>query len=316
MSSKWARTGKWAGAALLAALASAALPPPATADDVLVVNPSAPYPEGPVVDGKYVYYAEMGGDRVMRWDGHANSTVWTRKGCGPTSVARGQGGTLVVLCHIEARIAIITPAGKTVRIIDRDSTGQSFVDPNASINDAHGGVYISSSGTFSPSAPSEGAVLYLDAEGGLRRMAEGIHYSNGVALSPDGKVLFVSEHLSRQILAYDVAADGTLSGKRVFLKLDDVVGPDPERTWEVGPDGLSMDHAGNLYMAEYGGGRVIIVDRMAKLIAIIPFPEQYTTAPVLIDGERRLFVTAPVSLFDPTEPGKVYSVANPAFGRN
>jgi sugar lactone lactonase YvrE len=316
MSSKWARAALFA--VLLAGLTAAILPLPAAVagEEPVVINPSAPYPEGPVVAGKDVYYAEMGGDRVMRWDGKANSTVWTRKGCGPTSVARGEGDALVVLCHIEARIAIITPAGKTVQIIDRDSAGQPFVDPNASINDARGGVYISSSGTFSPSAPSEGAVLYLDAKGGLRRMAEGIHYSNGVALSPDGKVLFVSEHLSRQILAYDVAADGSLSGKRVFLKLDDVVGPDPDRTWEVGPDGLSMDHAGNLYMAEYGGGRVIIVDRMAKLVAIIPFPEQYTTAPVLIDGERRLFVTAPVSLFDPTEPGKVYSVANPAFGRN
>lgn len=293
-----------------------ALPPLFAQSLMTVVNPRSAYPEGPVVAGNAVYYAEMGADRVMRWDGRTNTPVWSQPGCGPTSVARGPEGSLVVLCHIAAELAVITPDGKTLRIIDRDSDGRPFADPNASVNDAAGGVYFSSSGVFAPGAPSQGAVLHLDAAGNLRRLAEGIHYANGVALSADGSVLFVSEHLSRRILAFDVEPGGTLANRRVFLNLDDVVGSDPLRTWEVGPDGLSVDRAGNLYMAEYGGGRVIIVDKAAKLVATVPFPERYTTAPILTDGERRIFVTAPVSLFDPTEPGKVYSAANPAFGRN
>jgi sugar lactone lactonase YvrE len=157
--------------------------------------------------------------------------------------------------------------------------------------------------------------MYLAADGTLRRVAEGIHYSNGVALSPDGKVLYVSEHLSRRILAYDVGANGALSHARVFLKLDDVVGI-AQREWDVGPDGLAMDHAGNLTIAEYGGGRLIIVDRHAKLEATIAFPEQYVTAPLLTDGERRIFVTAPISFEDPQAYGKVYSVVNPLYGRD
>jgi sugar lactone lactonase YvrE len=285
----------------------------AAGSGLAVINPQSAYPEGPVVAGGAVYYAEMGADRVMRWDGATDRPIWSRDGCWPTSVARGVGDTLLVLCHIEGAVVRITPGGETLAVIDKDVDGRGFVTPNASVNDAKGGVYFSSSGDFSPTAPATGAVLYLDANGVLRRVAEGIHYSNGVALSPDGTVLYVSEHLSRRVLAFDVAADGSLSGRRVFLRLNDVVAADPSSGWEAGPDGLAMDHRGNLYVAEYGGGRLIIVDKTANLLATIPFPERYTTAAALIDGERRIFVTAPVSLYDPQAYGKVYVVENPVY---
>ena len=161
-------------------------------DDRIVINPQSAYPEGPLAAGNFVYYAEMGGDRVMRWDGHANTPIWSRPGCGPTSVAQGVGDTLIILCDEESVLVRITPTGKTVEVIKTDAEGRPFVAPNASINDAKGGIYWSASGIFSPTASAEGAVLYLDPAGKLWRVAGGIHYSNGVALSPDGKVLYVS----------------------------------------------------------------------------------------------------------------------------
>ena len=168
MSSKRARVGVVAAAAFLALGAASA----ATTDDRVVVNPQSAYPEGPVVDGNFVYYAEMGSDRVMRWDGHANVAIWSRSGCGPTSVARGGGDMLVILCDEEQVLVRITTAGKTVEVIGRDSEGHPFLTPNASINDAKGGIYWTSSGLFSPTSPSQGAVLYLDKSGGLHRLAE------------------------------------------------------------------------------------------------------------------------------------------------
>ena len=153
---------------------------------------------------------------------------------------------------------------------------------------------------FRPSARATGAILHLDASGALTRVAEGIHYANGVAVSPDGATLYASEHLERRVLAFDIAADGTLSNRRTFVALDDLVGADPERSWEVGPDGLNVDRDGNLIIAEYGAGQLLVVDKDGKLVATIAVPERYVTASAFNADQTRLFITAPASLMDPS----------------
>ena len=132
-----------------------------------------------------------------------------------------------------------------------------------------------------------------------------------MALTADGKRLYVSEHLARRVLAFDVAADGTLSGRAIFVRLDDLEGADPGRIWEAGPDGLAVDHAGNLYIAEYGAGHLLIVDGKAKLRATIPVPEAYVTSMAFSADQSVLYITAPDSIF--ATGGKVYSIANPVL---
>ena len=81
---------------------------------LVTVNPDSAYPEGPVIDGGSVFYAEMGNDRVMRFDGSSNTVFWSWAGCGPTSVARGGGGTLLVLCHRRQVVVRVSADGETV----------------------------------------------------------------------------------------------------------------------------------------------------------------------------------------------------------
>ncbi len=294
-------------AAAVALLISAG--PGVAADAPVPINPDSAYPEGAFFQDGIFYYTEMGNDRVMRWDGTANQVVWSRDGCGPTAIARAGANALYILCHLQGVVARIGLDGETLGLIDADENGQSFVTPNAATNDAKGGMYFSSSGTFAPRAKAKGAVLYLDAGGRLRRLAEGIHYSNGVALSSDGRTLFVSEHLSRNVLAYDVAADGSLSNRRIFVRLDDLVGADPSRSWEVGPDGLQVDRDDNLYIAEYGAGHLLIVGPDGKLRATVEVPERYITSVAFSNDQTRLYITAPASTLPVA--GAVYSVANP-----
>jgi gluconolactonase len=177
------------------------------------------------------------------------------------------------------------------------------------VSDGRGGLWFSSSGQFSPAALAEGAVLHLDASGRLRRLVEGIHYANGVTLTRDGGTLYVSEHLERRVLTYTIGKDGTLSGGRVAVDLDDLPNAIRDGGWWVGPDGLGMDGKGNLWIAEYGGGRVMAVSPEGRLLTTIPVKEAYTTA-VAFAHDGRLFITAPASR-TPYYGGTVYAVNKP-----
>lgn len=293
-----------------------ALPSLAAAGDgprLDVVNPDSAYPEGPaVVDGD-LYYAEMGNHRVMRFDGAANRVLWEQEGCGPTAVAPMGDGTLAVLCHLEESVVRIARDGTPIAVIDHDADGEAFSNPNAAVSDGRGGIYFSSSGSFAPGAAATGAILHLDAAGVLRRVAEGIHYANGVAVTPDGTTLYASEHLGRRVIAYDIAEDGALANPRTFVALDDLVGDDPGRTWEVGPDGLAVDRDGNVVIAEYGAGRLLVVDRHGKLLATIPVPERYVTAAAFNADQSRIYITAPASLMSPRS-GAVHASDYPVAG--
>jgi sugar lactone lactonase YvrE len=259
--------------------------------------------------GGQLYYAEMGNDRVIRFDGTGNLVFWSREGCAPTSVASAADGGIYVLCHRQGSVVRVSSTGETIAVVDRDEAGQGFINPNAAASDGKGGLWLTSSGVFSPNAPAEGAVMHLDAKGRLRRLAEGIHYANGVALSLDGTILFVSEHLERRVLAFDVGKDGTLSGERVAVDLDALTNAVSDRGWWVGPDGLAVDEKGNLWIAEYGGGRVTAVSPDGRRLATIAVREAYTTAIAFAD-DGRLFITAPASR-TPYYGGAVYAIDNP-----
>jgi sugar lactone lactonase YvrE len=150
-----------------------------------------------------------------------------------------------------------------------------------------------------------GAILHLDAAGMLTRVAEDIHYANGVAVSPDGRTLSPrASGAARPCLRRRHAVN-----RRTFVALDELVGAD-QRSWELGPDGLNLDRDGNLIIAEYGAGHLLVVDKDGTLVATIVVPERYVTASAFSADQTRLFITAPASLMDPSR-GEVYATPYP-----
>jgi len=112
---------------------------------------------------------------------------------------------------------------------------------------------------------------------------DGFTICNGPAFSPDNSRLYFSDSVGRRILHYDLAQDGTLSGRRTFHEFSDDDGL---------PDGLTVDCSGNLWCALYGGGKVVCLDTNGHLQASIALPATYPTSLCFGGSDlRTMFVT-------------------------
>jgi gluconolactonase len=98
-------------------------------------------------------------------------------------------------------------------------------------------------------------VYYLPPGGKSVRIAEGIERPNGIMLSPDEKTLYVNNTAGEHIIAFDVAADGSVSNRRNFAKYA-TVNKTPAGGFTSGADGFAVDAQGRLYCAAIGGVQV------------------------------------------------------------
>ena len=259
-----------------------------------IIEPDARYPEGPLWHRGRLYFAEMSGERIAVWDGRSVRRFWQRPGCGPTSIAYAPDG-FIVACHAERVLARIGAGGRTISIIARDASGRPIGNPNDTIADGRGGVYFSTSGVFAVSAPATGRVYYLPPSGAPREVAGKIRYANGVVLSPDRRYLFVSAHLGRRVLRFEIGQKGRLGGRQVFVRLDRLAPAAKDADPLAGPDGLAFDRQGNLYIAEYGAGRILVVGPDRRLVKIITVRNRFVTNLVFGPRGKTLYVTAPAS---------------------
>jgi sugar lactone lactonase YvrE len=107
-----------------------------------------------------------------------------------------------------------------------------------------------------------GALYRLDAEG-PREMDANICITNGPAFSPDGRILYHTETLKREIHAFDVADDGALSNKRLFIRIDEADGH---------PDGSTGDSEGCVWVGLWGGWCARRYSPSGELLATVEFP--------------------------------------------
>ena len=165
------------------------------------------------------------------------------------ALTRSKDGTLYVAMRgLHAGVQQLEPERRTfVNTINNeplDCAGGVVNDISA---DSKGNVYIAISGA---------GVFHADANGEVKQYGTGMTGANGIILSPDERVLYVTN--GPLLVAFDVAADGSLSNQRDFAKLGG------------GGDGSAVDNDGRIYVAAGAGVDVIAAD--GSLLGRIPGP--------------------------------------------
>jgi sugar lactone lactonase YvrE len=276
---------------------------------------SASYPEAPCFLGDRLCYVEYGANRVTAWDGVRRWKLWEQDKSGPSGLVSLADGTLLVACYDNNTLAHINGEGKTLATVTLDAGAKG---PNDFGGDGKGGVYFTTSGTFAKGAPVEGKVYYLPAAAFRipgkvdqpRLVAENIHYANGLVVTDGGKCLLVAEHLKGRILKFRIREDGGLSGRAVWKRLADVYPDQDEVDWYTGPDGLKVDSHGNLYICQFGAGRLLVTRPDGTCFRTVSLPEKYVTNVALGPKEDSLYITAVNDPWKEPYPGTVYEIPN------
>lgn len=100
-----------------------------------------------------------------------------------------------------------------------------------------------------------GKLWRVDKGGKAVLLSDQMGTANGIELSPDEKTLYVNESVQRKIWAFDVDKRGNLSNKRLFAEFED-----------YGFDGMKCDKKGNLYVARYGKGAIVIISPAGSIV--------------------------------------------------
>jgi sugar lactone lactonase YvrE len=228
-------------------------------------------------------------------------------------------GTVGMIAPVEGDDGWLLGAGRSFVYLAPDGTHRTIAEVapagtrmNDGACDPQGRFW---GGTLADDHHEGGGALYrLERDGRTELMLDGLTISNGLGWSPDGGTMYLVDSGPRVIHAFAFDADhGTISADRILVTVPEDAGA---------PDGMTVDTAGDLWVAIYGGGRVNRYAADGSLREVYPIPaRQCTCCAFGGPGLHRLFVTTATEGWTEeqrrAEPaaGLVYRVDTDATGR-
>jgi gluconolactonase len=225
--------------------------------------------EGPVwvpSDGSLLF-SDVPRNVVYRWkEGEGVREHLRPSGYTGAAARGGEPGSNGLLLDAEGRLVLCQHGDRCVGRIERNGSrtiladrfeGKRFNSPNDAVYSRRGDLYFTDPPYGLQGLNADPAkeldfngVFLLRTTGEVVLLTTEMSFPNGIALSPDEKTLYVanSDHRNPVWMAFDVVADGTISGGRVFFDAKDLA-----RTRPGGCDGMKVDSRGNLYATGPGG---------------------------------------------------------------
>ena len=203
------------------------------------------FAEGPAFDAEgnlyFCNYVRNGTIGRMSPDGTVK--VWCETGGMVNGLKVDRSGYVIGTDIERKRVIRIPPAGQPIEVLTDRYEGRPYLNPNDLCIDREDGIYFTD-----PSHDVPSSIYRIAPDRSVRRVATGLRYPNGVAVSPDGRRLLVAETDTNRVLVFDRRPDGSLGEARLFHQF-------PSAT----VDGLAFDERGRLWVARWTAGTVDVL---------------------------------------------------------
>jgi gluconolactonase len=194
-------------------------------------------------EGSYLIFSDTPSDRLLKWVPGHPVDVFREKAQGPAGNAFDAQGRLYT-CETRARRVTRTDKTGKVEVLADRWEGKRLNAPAAIVVSRTGHVYFTDPAFGYQSDQREldfYGVYHIPPKGPMEVVAKPAGRPHGIALSPNGRVLYVSNADERNLRAYDVDKNGEIGGERVLVS--GIAGV---------PAGLAVDEQGTIYLATAG----------------------------------------------------------------
>jgi gluconolactonase len=244
------------------------------------------FTEGPAWSREgFLLFSDIPSNRIMKYVPGEQPVVFRENANGATGNAFDAQGRFCT-CESHTRRVVRSDRKGEIQVLADKWEGKRLNAPNDIVVRKDGHVYFTDPAFGSQADTREldfYGVFHISPKGELRLIAKPAGRPNGIALSPNGRVLYVTNADEHNVRAYDVDHDGDAANERVVISGMDGV-----------PGGIRADDKGNLYVAT---DRISVYDTQNKLIDNLGTPEKPSNCAFGDADLQTLYITARTSLY-------------------
>ena len=204
-----------------------------------------------------LWFSDWGAQEIIAVDLEGESEVIVRVPSFPFCIDFLPNGRLLIVSASDRLLLRREPDGPLVTHADLSTLSEH--PWNDIVVDGRGNAYIGNIGFDFPEAQfAPGTLALVTPDGSARQVADGVAFPNGIVVTPDNSTLIVAESYANRLTAFDIAADASLSNRRVWAELDGGA-----------PDGICLDAEGAVWYGDVPNKRCVRVREGGEVLQTI-----------------------------------------------